>query len=120
MKLAKGADTKAKAMVILRAAEARVQQGQVGIQEKTRSPNCGPLMDEWIKAIENRNARDDGNRYRLHLRPHWGEVTIEAAQEVRLIMAWLDHQKKTGGLASGSIRDNLNLLSRAGPAHSST
>jgi integrase len=112
MKLAKGADTKAKALDVLREVEVRVQRGLIGVPERVASQKCGPLMDEWIKTIDNRNARDDANRYQLHLRPHWAEVIMEKAQEVRPVMAWLDQQKKAGKLSSGSTRHNLNLLSR--------
>ena len=68
MRLLKGARTKAEAQLLLASAELRVSQGQVGIVPLEESQRCGPLMDEWLAGLSNRNAADDRSRFRRHVR----------------------------------------------------
>ena len=68
MRLLKGARTKAEAQILLASAELRVSQGQVGIVPLEESQRCGPLMDEWLAGLSNRNAADDRSRFRRHVR----------------------------------------------------
>ncbi len=100
--------TKEQAKAYLREVEAR---GALGIPELQASPLCQPLMEEWLASLTNRNAQDDRSRCRRELLPTFGatrlsDVTLPA------VMKWLDAQQAEGRLSAGSIRHNLNLLSR--------
>ena len=80
-------------------------------------------MDRWLDGLTNRNAQDDRTRFRRHVRPTFEKRRVDEVQEVGPIMFWLDEQRKSsrlaaaaglkkGRLSEGSIRHNLNLLSR--------
>ncbi|MGD0838417.1 MAG: site-specific integrase [Polyangia bacterium] len=112
MRLLKGARTKSEAQILLAAAELRVSQGQVGIEPLEEAPRCGPLMDEWLAGLTNRNAADDRNRFRRHVRSEFADVTLDELQTIAPIMDWIDKQKKAGKISDPSIRHNLNLFSR--------
>lgn len=110
--------TKELARQYLATIEARVAQGKVGIEESKKVPLAKELMETWADTLTNRNANDDRNRMKKHLLPKFKnralhDITIAA------LLTWMDEQKKrvdpkTGKrlLADGSIRHNLNLLSR--------
>lgn len=110
--------TKEQARRYLAQVEARIASGKVGIEAASAAPLVGSLMDDWAKSLVNRNARDDKRRLEKHLRPVFGKKTITDAQSVAHVLQWIDDQrrrpdKKSGRkLAEGSIRHNLNLLSR--------
>ena len=113
MKLAKGADTKADAVKLLRAAESRVQQDLVGLPDPDGSaPKCGPLMDTWMDTLTNRNAQDDRTRFTRHVLAEFRDKLLSDVQEIAPVMGWLDRQRKAKELSDASIRHNLNLLSR--------
>jgi integrase len=112
MRLLKGARTKSDAQLLLASAELRVSQGLVGILPLEESQRCGPLMDEWLAGLYNRNADDDRSRFRLHVRPEFADMDIDELQSIAPVMAWIDQQRQGGALSDGSIRHNLNLLSR--------
>jgi site-specific recombinase XerC len=79
-------------------------------------------MDEWIATLANRNAADDRSRFKRHIRPAFEGMTLVQATELGPIMKWIadqraarkvdEHGKKVEGLSDGSIRHNLNQLSR--------
>lgn len=105
--------TKDEARKMLAQIEARIAEGRVGIETRAADPLCGPLMDQWIATLSNRNKQDDKTRYERHVRPYWANRTMGEAQQLRAVMTWLDLQKGAGNtLSSGSIRHNMNLLSR--------
>jgi integrase len=112
MRLLKGARTKAEAQILLASAELRVSQGQVGIVPLEEAQRCGPLMDEWLAGLANRNAADDRSRFRLHVRSEFADADLDDLQTIAPIMAWIDRQRRDGKLSDASIRHNLNLLSR--------
>ena len=112
MRLLKGARTKAEAQILLASAELRVSQGLVGILPLEESQRCGPLMDEWLAGLTNRNAGDDRSRFRLHVSSEFADMDMDELQSIAPVMAWIDKQRQNGDLSGGSIRHNLNLLSR--------
>jgi integrase len=112
MRLLKGARTKSEAQILLASAELRVSQGQVGIVPLEESQRCGPLMDEWLAGLANRNAADDRSRFRRHVRSEFADTDLDDLQSIAPIMAWIEQQRRDGELSDASIRHNLNLLSR--------
>ena len=112
MRLLKGARTKAEAQPLLASSELRVSQGQVGMKPLKRVPTCGGLMKEWLAGLTNRNAQDDRTRFLRHVRPAFANKTMDEIQDIDVVMKWLEQQPKTTKLGPGSIRHNLNLLSR--------
>ena len=84
MRLLKGARTKAEAQILLASAELRVSQGQVGIVPLEESQRCGPLMDEWLAGLSNRNAADDRSRVHLHVRSEFADTDIGELQSIAL------------------------------------
>jgi len=112
MRLLKGARTKSDAQLLLASAELRVSQGLVGILPLEESQRCGPLMDEWLAGLTNRNAGDDRSRFRLHVSSEFADMDMDELQSIAPVMAWIDKQRQNGDLSGGSIRHNLNLLSR--------
>ncbi len=69
-------------------------------------------MDEWLAGLSNRNAADDRSRFRLHVRSEFADMDIDELQSIAPVMAWIDKQRQNSDLSDGSIRHNLNLLSR--------
>lgn len=105
--------TKEEAKRMLAQIEARIAGGRVGIEPLAESPLCGPLMDQWIETLTNRNKQDDRTRYLRHVRPYWADKTLADAQELGPVMNWIDRQNAAkDALSAGSIRHNMNLLSR--------
>jgi hypothetical protein len=104
--------TRDDARKLLALAEARVAHGRVGMEPVVALPKCGPLMEEWVGTLVNRNAGDDRSRYRRHLKATFEDVLVRDAQEIGVVMVWIDRQRKAGDLSGGSIRHNMNLLSR--------
>lgn len=103
--------TKAQARKFLEQVEARIANGQVGIEKPTAQPLCGELMEKWAAALTNRNAKDDRSRLRRHVLPPFKDKRI-AELTLPVVMDWIDAQRAAGRLAEPSIRHNLNLLSR--------
>jgi integrase len=112
MRLLKGARTKSDAQILLASAELRVSQSQVGIVPLEEAQRCGPLMDEWLAGLANRNAADDRSRFRRHVHCEFADTDLDELQSIAPIMAWIDRQRRDGKLSDASIRHNLNLLSR--------
>jgi integrase len=104
--------TRDEARQLLALAEARVAQGRVGMEPIVALPKCGPLMDEWLETLANRNAADDRSRYKRHIRAAFADMLVRDAQEIGPVMTWMDRQRKAGKLSEASIRHNMNLLSR--------
>lgn len=103
--------TKAQARRYVEEIEARIAAGKVGIEQPTQLAKCGDLMRQWSDALVNRNATDDRNRMRLHLLPVFEAKTVPEIT-LAVVMSWIDQQRAAGKLSDGSIRHNLNLLSR--------
>ena len=110
--------TKEQARQYLAQIEARVAKGKVGIREVVQAPLAGPLLEEWAESLTNRNARDDRNRMKKHLLTKFKKRQLQDIT-VPVLLAWISEQQKrvhpkTGKrlLSDGSIRHNLNLLSR--------
>ena len=61
-------ETRDDARKLLALAEARVAQGRVGMEPIVELPKCGPLMEEWVGTLANRNAADDRSRYQRHIK----------------------------------------------------
>lgn len=116
------ARTKVEAERFLHEVETRLMEGRLGMEPKGPAAMVVDLMDEWIATITNRNAADDRSRFKRHLRPAFEGMTLVQATELGPIMKWVADQraarkvdesgKKMAGLSDGSIRHNLNLLSR--------
>ena len=92
--------------------ESRVAGGRVGIEPFAPSPVCGPLMEQWLETLTNRNKQDDKTRFERHVREYWEAKTMAEAQELGPVMIWLDLQQAKEELSPSSVRHNLNLLSR--------
>lgn len=105
-------ETREDARKLLALAEARVAQGRVGMEPIVALPKCGPLMEEWVGTLANRNAADDRNRYQRHIKAAFEDMLVRDAQETGPVMTWIDRQRKAGELSEASIRHNMNLLSR--------
>ena len=82
------------------------------MEAKGSVATAGALMDEWEKTLTNRDAHGDRGRLKKHVRPAFANVPMSRLVEIGPIMSWLDKQRVAGELADGSIRHNLNLLSR--------
>jgi hypothetical protein len=102
--------------------QTRLMEGRLGMEPKGPAAMVVELMDEWIATLANRNAADDRSRFKRHIRPAFEGMTLVQAAELGPIMKWIgeqraarkvdEHGKKVEGLSDGSIRHNLNLLSR--------
>ena len=106
------AKTKAEAERFLHQAETRLMEGRLGMEPKTDAMMTDTLMDEWMMTLTNRDAAGDRGRVNKHVRPAFAGMPLSTLQEIGPVMAWLDGQRRAGDLSSGSIRHNLNLLSR--------
>jgi integrase len=110
--------TKDQARKYLAQVEARVARGKIGIEEQVVVPLAGKLMEDWAETLINRNARDDRGRLKKHLLPKFRKYQIKNIM-MPVLLNWIDEQRrkkepktKKRLLADGSIRHNLNLLSR--------
>jgi integrase len=106
------AKTSAEAEKQLHQAETNIIEGRLGMEAKGSVATAGALMDEWEKTLTNRDAHGDRGRLRKHVRPAFATVPMSRLVEIGPIMSWLDKQRAAGELSDGSIRHNLNLLSR--------
>jgi integrase len=113
--------TRVKAEEFLHEVEDNLMRGRLGMDAKGPAPIVGPLMDEWLEALANRNAADDRSRFKRHVRPAFAHMTLPQALEIGPVMNWVSRQRaarkeaaggEKTGLSDGSIRHNLNLLSR--------
>lgn len=71
--VASGQPTKALARRFLDQIEARIANGQVGIEDPGEQPRCAELLERWAKGLRNRNAQDDRTRMRKHVLPEFDE-----------------------------------------------
>lgn len=103
--------TKAEASVVAAQIKLRLAAGKFGIERPEETHRCGPLMQEWLGSLTNRNAKDDRGRVTRHVLPIFAELTLK---EVTLpsVMRWLDRMKAEGKLSPASMRHCLNQLSR--------
>ncbi len=109
--------TKDQARQYLVRVEARVANGLIGIEEKVVVPLAGELLEKWAETLTNRNAKDDKGRMKNHLLPKFRKSRLQDIS-VDILLDWIEQQKKSKNPrtgkppAEGSIRHNLNLLSR--------
>ena len=73
--------------------EARVAVGKPGMEVDEIQPPpapgealCGPLIDQWLGGLLNRNAADDRSRVMRDVRPVWADVTVLDAQKLPAVM----------------------------------
>lgn len=106
--------TKELAKVFLANVEARVRNGLIGVPdpELEAGGNMGELIDKWEKTLTNRSAADDRSRLKKHVRSHFASMSIKAAQDLAVVMDWIDQQRAKKTIKDPTIRHNLNLLSR--------
>ena len=90
--------------------EGRVASGKRGLEEKDTRQR-GPLIDDWLASLSNRNAQDDRSRVKRDVQPAWAESNLQVAQKLSSVMRWLDQLKKSG-LSGQSQRHALNAFSR--------
>lgn len=115
----KGRNTKAderKAAAKLDEVERKVERGEDPFPPPAPAPvaelTFGELAEKWRAALTNRSAREDGYRLDGHVLPKLGKLPLSAVT-TECLMEWLDEQRTAkDGLADGSIRHNLNLVSR--------
>jgi integrase len=91
--------------------KARIAAGKFGVERPEETHRCGPLMEEWMAALSNRNAQDDRSRVRRHLLPVFADLTLKAVT-LPVVMRWIDRMRADGKLAPASMRHCLNQLSR--------
>jgi hypothetical protein len=103
--------TKALAKRFVQEIEGRIARGQVGIEEPSSAPLCGPLIEQFLEGLANRNADDDRSRGRRHLLSRFAGLRV-AEVTLATVMAWIDEQRAAGDLSDASVRHNMNLLSR--------
>lgn len=108
--------TKADAKVVLAEGEARVRRGLPFWPEPVVPPAAemtfGELAEQWAAGLTNRSAREDRYSLKNHLKPALGTLPLSAVTMERL-MRWLDTQRAAEDpLSDGTIRRNLNLVSR--------
>jgi len=112
--------TREQARKYLAQIEARVAAGKIGIEEAPDSDAvllAGELLEQWAETLSNRNARDDRSRVKLHLVPKFKGLRLSEIS-VAMLLDWVDQQRKPNKrskrqpLGEGSIRHNLNILSR--------
>jgi integrase len=119
-RLLQGARTKLEGRKLLADILARVAAGTPGLDSKealvaSAVPAVvvvGLLMRDWLESLENRNAKLDRQRAEKHVLPAWEHLNMEAAQQLPLVMRWLDTMRRAKNLSPQSMRHNLNLLSR--------
>lgn len=117
-RLLRGAATKLEGRKRLNEILARVAAGKPGMAEDEAQPAatsgealCGPLIDEWLAGLTNRNAADDRSRVRRDVRPEWADVKMADAQKLAGVMRWLTKLRKSE-LSGQSQRHALNAFSR--------
>jgi integrase len=117
-RLLRGARTKLEGRKLLADIESRVAAGKPGMEVDEVQPPpapgealCGPLMDEWLGGLTNRNAADDRSRVLRDVRPVWADVTVHEAQKLVGVMRWLTKLRKSE-LSGQSQRHALNAFSR--------
>ncbi len=142
--------TKEQARQLLQTIEANIAAGRAGLVQRADDPGMGSLIDDWSKALHNRNAADDRRRIENHLRPAFGSMALSAVT-LAAVMKWIDAMRdgsaprrkveprpakaeiadypgkpgpkrqarperksaaKVAKLSAGSMRHNVNLLSR--------
>ena len=69
-------NTRDDARKLLAQAEARVANGRVGMDPIVELPKCGPLMNEWLDTLANRNAADDRTRYKRHIQAAFAQLLL--------------------------------------------
>lgn len=110
--------TKETASKYLAQVEARVAKGKIGVEEVVVTPLAGELLEQWAATLANRNANDDRGRMKNHLLPKFKKHRLQDIT-MAVLLDWISQQQKRVDprtkerlLSEGSIRHNLNLLSR--------
>jgi integrase len=133
------AATKAAAEIFLRQVEQNVAAGHVGVPQRTPAARVGPLLSAWAAGLRNRSASDDRSRVEVHLMPAFEDMAVDAVSTA-VLLDWIEAQRSGTAprgraaahdvatsskprarsksvlvlkpLSEGSIRHNLNTLSR--------
>jgi integrase len=104
--------TKPEARSAMATAQERVKQGlpPFATAEARAGETCKALMGKWLGGISNRNAQDDRTRAHRSIVPKFSDMK---PSEITLpvVLDWIDEMSRSG-LASGTQRSYLNLLSR--------
>lgn len=103
--------TKSLARSFVEEIEARIADGKVGITQPTDEPLIHSRMEDWLEGLTNRNAADDRSRVRKHVLPVFGPRRLSDVG-LPVVMTWLDSMQAAGEISGGSMRHNLNALSR--------
>ncbi len=108
-------------------ADRRQAEIDAGKPDPRKASLCGELMDTWSKGLANRNAADDRSRVARHIKPAFEHKRVSEVT-IKVVMEWIDamkagtattsapsdkkHGKRAAKLSGGSMRGNVNLLSR--------
>lgn len=102
------------------------EKAKAGIFDERAPKLVRELLETWKASLTNRNADDDRSRADRHITPAWGHLAPRDVT-LRLVLDWIDKMKagnapiafaaKNRGrraerLSGGSMRANVNLLSR--------
>jgi integrase len=121
-------NTGPEARAMAETAQGRIDRGLPPFEEPKVAELCSDLIEKWLTGLTNRNADDDRSRARRHLIPVFGRRPVDDVKTID-VLRWITAMregtaattkatKKKGGarltkkLAEGSMRANLNLLSR--------
>jgi integrase len=79
-------------------------------QPQSEVKMCGPLLEEWLKALDNRSADNDRCRGNKYLVPRFKDLPVTKLTKGEVV-TWL-RELKAGELAGGSRKKLFTLLSR--------
>jgi len=104
--------TRALAFKVALELQARAERQRLGLEKEiVTSPLVGPLMERWSMGLTNRSSRDDMGRLRLHMKPRFAALRMEALTLGEL-MRWLDEERTAARISPATLRHCLNLVSR--------
>ena len=97
----------------------RGREAKRRLDDETKNPRkpvpvvklCGPLLDEWLAALDNRGASDDRWRGKKYLVPRFKDLPVDRLTKGEVV-AWLRELKATTKLTGGTRRKIFGLLSR--------
>ena len=91
--------------------EARIKRGLTALEKKPDAPLCEKLIETWSDGLVNRAANDDRSRIDRYIAPAFGHRRTDELT-LKLVMEWIDEMQAGGELSGGTMRANVNLLSR--------
>lgn len=95
------------------------EQKQREIDEEAANPRqpeaevklCGPLLDAWLKGLDNRSAADDRGRGNKYLVPRFKDLPVTKLTKGEVV-TYLRELKSNTKLSGGSRKKVFTLLSR--------